>query len=144
MSQTFGKFTGNTDSKTLGKSVADDILRLINASIRGGRWNDEKHSPSVSSVMNYGNSPLADFSEGVVDLKALANSIKKTLIMFESRLVASSLRILTIVEDRKFNSSKPNAQWPLFVIEGVLKETGDPFQLRMQIDVTYGHACADM
>jgi predicted component of type VI protein secretion system len=144
MSQTFGKFTGNTDERTLGVNVSDDILRLINASMRGGRWHDDKHSPSMSSVMNYGHSPLAVFGDGVVDIKSLALAIKNILVIFEPRLEPSSLSILAMIEDRKFNSAKPHTQWPVFVIEGILKETGDPFRMRLQIDVTYGHASVDM
>lgn len=144
MSQTFGKFTGEIDDRTLGINVSNDILRLINASIRGGRWHDEKHSPSVSSVMNYGHSPLAIFGNGVIDIRALVQAIKNMLVVFEPRLEASSLSILATLEDRKFSSSKPHAQWPVFVIEGILKETSDPFRMRVQIDVTYGHASVDM
>jgi predicted component of type VI protein secretion system len=144
MSQTFGKFTANTDGRTLEKNVADDVLRLINSSIRGGRWRDDQRSPSFSSVMNYGNSPLAVFDNGVVDLRALTHSIKNILIMFETRIEASSLNILATTEDRQFNSTKSNIQWPVFIIRGTLRETGGPFYLRMRIDITYGHASTDM
>lgn len=143
MSQSFAKFFGPVNESSLPRSVANDVLSLINASIRGGRWRGEKGSHAFSSVANFGNPPLACLGAGQTDLRSIAVAVKDVILVFEPRLLPSSLSVVAGTEDERFDSARPNAQWPVLSIEGVLVETNEPFRLRMRIDLAHGHVCAD-
>jgi predicted component of type VI protein secretion system len=123
--------------------VSNDILLLVNAAIRGGRWPGRKDDPAFSSVLNFGNPPLASFNDNSTSLRSLALAIHKAIAMFESRLIPASIKVMTALEERGYDSARPNIQWPVVLVNGVLAPTGENFRLRMRIDVLNGHASAD-
>lgn len=144
MPQLFSKLSAEGGAGTLASGVANDILALMNASLRAGRWEGTRNSPAFSSVLNFGNAPLGCFGDGKADLKSLANSIKTAILMFESRLIPSSVKVLAMVEQGMFDGSRSKFQWPVFCVEGVLAANNEPFVFRMRIGVLHGHACADI
>jgi predicted component of type VI protein secretion system len=141
--QLFEKLSGAVREHSLSKNVANDILLLINASIRGGGWQGKKDDLAFSSVLNFGNPPLACFGNGIVSPRSLASTIHKSIVMFESRLVPSSIKVMVTLEEHGYDSSRPNIQWPVVLVNGVLAPTGENFRFRMRIDIVDGHASAD-
>lgn len=143
MPQVFAKLSGQVREEDLPTSVAQDVLALINASIRGRQMQELRGTPAFSSVLNFGNAPLARFGAGYIDLQFLANSVRATILMFEPRVIARSLVVTALIDEGRSLSFRPPSQWPLFCIDGALVRGDRPLRLRMRIDVAHGHACMD-
>lgn len=143
MPQVFDRLSGHVRAEDLPTSVANDIVALINASIRGGQLPQVRGTPAFDSVLNFGNAPLARFGAGYIDLQSLANSVKATILMFESRVVSRSLVVTAVIEEGWSSRFRPPSQWPVFCIDGALVSGDRPLRLRMRIDVAHGHACLD-
>lgn len=143
MSQLFEKLSGTVRDHSLSKSVANDILLLVNASMRGRRWRRKENDLAFSSVLNFGNPAEIYFGDGTTSLHSISVAIHNTIVMFEPRLVPSSIKIIATLEEPGYDSSRPNTEWPIVFIDGVLTPTGENFRLRLRINIFDGHASAD-
>ncbi|HYP83829.1 GPW/gp25 family protein [Variovorax sp.] len=141
--QLFAKLSAPADQGSLTSDIARDILSLINASIRGGRWAGSSGDPAVHSVVNFGAPPLAAFGAGNIDLRALVDAVHQVIERFEPRLLKSSVSVTASTSNRTSDASRPGMQWPLFQVDAMTVVPGLGFQMRFRIDVTHGHAVAE-
>ena len=141
--QLLTKLSANASPAALGAGIARDILDMLNASIRGGRWQGRTDAPAFASVLNFGRPPLAAFGAGSIDLNALSDAIYRLVSTAEPRLIPSTLSVHASLERNLRDASRVSSQWPLFEVRARTKGSGLDFQMRFRIDVTHGHAVAE-
>ena len=87
------------------------------------------------SVLNYGLPDLAGRTTSTVDAATLEQAIRKVILDFEPRLVARTLRVKLVVDEKEMNH---NAMW--FDIEAELWAQPLPLRLflRTSVDLETG------
>lgn len=141
--QLLTKLSGGATPATFGAAIARDILDMLNASIRGGRWQGRTDAPAFRSVLNFGRPPLAAFGSGNVDLNVLSDAIYGLISSAEPRLDPSTLTVQACVARNLRDASRVSSQWPLFEVRARTKGADKDFQMRFRVDVTHGHAVAE-
>jgi type VI secretion system protein ImpF len=114
----------------LKRSVLRDLGWLLNCG-RLSITEDLSEYPEVAkSVLNYGASDHAGTSFSSVDINALEREIRQTIIDFEPRLIAETLRVKVNADPQKMNIRAVS-----FLIEGQLWAQPLPVSLFLSTDI---------
>ena len=119
----------------LKASVLRDLTWLLNSTCLLDA-DASQNTPAGSSVINYGLPALAGNCASNVDVEALERVIRQTIITFEPRILATSVRVKTCLAPDEMNQNALS-----FAIEGDLWAQPVPMRLLLQtsLDLESGH-----
>ncbi|MGY4491403.1 type VI secretion system baseplate subunit TssE [Pseudomonas sp. TE3610] len=119
----------------LKESVLRDLTWLLNSTCLFDA-DTSQNTPAGSSVINYGLPALAGNSASNVDVEALERVIRQTIITFEPRILAASVRVKACMAPGEMNHNALS-----FAIEGDLWAQPVPLRLLLQtdLDLESGH-----
>ncbi len=120
----------------LREAVLRDISWLLNATQDPGAsaWKDAPRAQH--SVVNYGLPPLSGTTASTLDAVDLEGQVRRALIDFEPRLMASTLRVQALVDEMQMDHHNVVS----FHISGNLWAQPVPFEmlLRTEVDLESG------
>lgn len=125
----FSKLSIKLKSDTTRDSIGRELVWLMNCAIRGARLDLPSDSFIARSVFNYGSPALQLLETSRIDPDYIALYIRDTLIKFEPRLLASSIRV-----QFRIDTESTTRQVLYFDINGVLKAEGISFFVRLALD----------
>jgi type VI secretion system protein ImpF len=128
------------DARVLSPSRLRDCVRrdlawLLNTTHLKAMQTLDDHPLVAKSVLNFGLPDLAGRTTSTVDAATLEQSIRKVILDFEPRLVARTLRVKLVVDDKQMNHNAMS-----FDIEAELWAQPLPLRLflRTAIDLETG------
>jgi type VI secretion system protein ImpF len=113
----------------LRRVIAQDILSLLNSSVRSAKVDMPEKSWVMSSVLNYGNPPWVALGSSRIDPYQMAMDIQSTVSKFEPRLVPASVKVITRLETIR---TSQNSLY--FDIQGQRQGQSDIFKMRLVLD----------
>jgi type VI secretion system protein ImpF len=113
----------------LRRVIAQDILSLLNSTVRSAKVDMPEKSWVMSSVLNYGNPPWVALGSSRIDPYQMAIDIQSTVSKFEPRLVPSSVKVITRLETIR---TCQNSLY--FDIQGQYQGQSDIFKMRLVLD----------
>jgi type VI secretion system protein ImpF len=120
----------------LRQSVLRDLSWLFNATQSLRRAEIERHPELAASVLAYGLPPLAGELASKLDIAALERTIRDTILRFEPRILADTLKVRAVEVDNMLEAHNRIE----FVIAGHLWSQPVPLEilLRTQVDLEAG------
>jgi type VI secretion system protein ImpF len=120
----------------LRQTVLRDLSWLFNASQNLSRAELERHPELASSVLNFGLPPLAGELASKLDIAALERTIRDTILRFEPRILADTLKVRAMEVDSMLDTHNRIE----FVISGHLWAQPVPLEilLRTKVDLEAG------
>ena len=128
------------DARVLSPSRLRDCVRrdlgwLLNTTYLKATQSLDDHPLVAKSVLNFGLPDLAGRTSSTVDAATLEQAIRKVILDFEPRLVARTLRVKLVIDDKQMNHNAMS-----FDIEAELWAQPIPLRLflRTAIDLETG------
>ena len=87
----------------LRECVRRDLAWLMNTTHLGATQNLDEYPLVAKSVLNFGLPDLAGRTSSTIDSAALEQAIRKSILEFEPRLVARSLRVKLVIDEKQMN-----------------------------------------
>jgi type VI secretion system protein ImpF len=97
----FNKLSAQSAKISLRRVIAQDILSLLNSSVRSSKLELTGKTWVMSSVLNFGNPPWVALGSSRIDPFQMALDIQSTVSKFEPRLVPATVKVTTRLETIK-------------------------------------------
>jgi type VI secretion system protein ImpF len=125
----FNKLSTQSSKINLRRVIAQDILSLLNSSVRGAKLELTGKSWVKSSVLNFGNPPWVALGNSGIDPFQIAMDIQSTIAKFESRLAPATVKVIARLETVK---NRQNILY--FEILGQHQGLTEIFKMRLAMD----------
>jgi type VI secretion system protein ImpF len=115
----------------LREFVRRDLAALMNSTHLAAVQDLGDYPEAERSTLNYGIPDFAGQPASSIDRAALARRIRKAILDFEPRLIASSLKVESVADPEE---KRPNALH--FDIDGEMWADPTPLRLRLRTDLS--------